>query len=333
MQKKQAKPARPRIVSPVRFYTFVAIVVIIVAIVVAIVLQKSSVISITNPILLTLHKNQTLLLRLQNTTDAIYLANSNTTGALIYFGPMPFGLANFGELRLGENASVNLSSSFGSVADLNIKLVASNATSAKLYFTPIAAYLGIKPAKIAMLGPTPIQIEQGLKLIVTTSSTTTSTTTSTINYTSQLLNNAINYANTKTSVGQLLLAYKQLYIKDKVCNATVYNETFYHYYNKMPSGPQSFANMTKIVPISINETASQLYGNLVYVNFTPVLRNGTMHTPMFSMLLNLTPNAQAPIIETRFEGILFGDNYTILNATYQFQSRITNYCGAYIEPP
>jgi hypothetical protein len=92
-------------------------------------------------------------------------------------------------------------------------------------------------------------------------------------------------------------------------------------------------NVSAQTPISITVSAKPLKDDLVLVNYTPVMRSGVASQPMVSLLLNMSHGAAMPIVSTLYEGILSGDNYTILNSTYQFQSSIQNYCGAYIPKP
>ncbi len=237
------------------------------------------------------------------------------------------------EAEISAGGELNVSISGNEYADLNIKLLSVNSTGAELYLTPISSVLGILPSKsIVQIPPATIGSVKGMKIILATTTTSTSTTTSTINQTAALLAAAISFANKDTSEGALMSAYNQLYIKDKVCNSGIYNETYLHYYGVMPSGPLSFENVSALTPVGINASAYLISNQLVYVNYSAIMRNGTK-SEILSIELNMSPSAMLPIVKVAFEGLLYGDNYTIVNSTYTFQKSISNYCGAYVPKP
>ncbi|MGC8675960.1 MAG: hypothetical protein ACP5T3_00375 [Candidatus Micrarchaeia archaeon] len=330
----QAKK-RSRIANPKRFFTFVAIIAIIIAAIALAALPHESQTFLGSAKSILLKTPSAELLKMQNSsTFAIFVASSNSTGATVYVSQLPLLVGYASKVTLMRGASANVSTSASGNADLNIRLVSSNASHAKLLLTPLSLVLGIRPsAGIKLIGPASISAPSGLKIIAISTTTTTSSTTSTINQTSVLLGQALAYANTKTAEGILMNDYKALYEKDAVCNETIYNATYQRYYNAVPSGAVSFANVSKETPINVTAKAAMKIGDLVFVNYTPVFRSGIAQEPMLSLLLNMSANAVTPIVEVTYEGILKYATYAELNSTYAFQSGISNYCGAYVAPP
>ncbi|MEM3781470.1 MAG: hypothetical protein QXT43_00705 [Candidatus Micrarchaeaceae archaeon] len=324
-----------KVANPVRFFAFIAVLVIIVAAIVYEFAQLSSVILINAQNNLQLKPGSAVLMKLQNgSMFALLVSNSNATGATVYISQLPLLASYASKIVLLKNQSANVSVSATGNADINVRLKSSNATAATLVVTPLSVALGVKVSKSVILnGPYSISSTGGLRVITISTTSTTSTTTSTVNQTAALLESALNYANTKTSEGILMEEYKSLYNKGTVCNESIYNATYMHYYSVLPSGSASFYNISRLTPINITVHAAISSGDLVFVNYTPVFRNGTTGASMLSLLLNMSAGAVAPIAKLTYGGILAYANYAELNSTYAFQSSINNYCGAYIEPP
>ena len=330
---KMQNPHKHAIANPKRFFTFIGIIVIVVAIALALAFAPSGPLALSSFKTVVLHNGTSVLLKLNRSIFAIYVASSSSSGAVVLVSKVPVLSGYASEALLVPNSSVNVSINATGVANLNIKLAKSNSTSAELYITPLASVLGVKPSSgLSIIGPVSIGRTSGLKIIVTSTSTSSTTSTSTINQTAALLQSALAYANNNTSEGLLETEYASLYEKDKACNSSIYNETYTHYYGTAPSGDFSFLNVSKQTPIDINETAYYISGTLVFVNYTPVMRSGKQ-SPLLSLELNMSPLTKLRIVKAAYTGILQGDNYSIVNSTYAFQSRISNYCGAYIMPP
>lgn len=316
-----------------RFITSLAVIIIIIAVAVALFVSPH-VQSLVGAQTIYVKPGAYAVERLGNITFAIFVAKASNSSVELYLGRFPFLVNPALEVNLTPATSINVSVSGSGIADLNIGLGAITAKGAELTLTPLAASLGIKPSKVgSLLMPVFIGSSGGLRLIVTTTSTSTSTSTSTINQTLALLTSAINYANQNTSEGILMQRYNTLYQQDKVCNASVYNETYERIYGTLPSGSFAFDVVRSQVPIAINITGSVVGSEMVKVSYAPVFRNGTKQEPMLTLELNMSPSAIERIVNVTFSGILAGDNYTIVNNTYTFQSRISNFCGAYVFPP
>ncbi|MEM0146911.1 MAG: hypothetical protein QXF85_00445 [Candidatus Micrarchaeaceae archaeon] len=325
------------IANPKRFYTFLIIIVIAIAAIAYALIPRSSVLFVSSGKSVQLKPGEAMLMKMQNSSVfAMLVYKSNSTGAIVYISqlPIPASYASKFVLLKGENAGVNVSVNATGNADLNVRLSSSNATSVELLLTPLSSILGIKVSKeVTLVGPYTISTAGGLKVITISTTSSTSTTTSTINQTAALLESALNYANNKTNEGVLMNKYKALYNKDTVCNESIYNATYEHYYSTEPSGVSSFDNISKLIPINVTVHAAIKSGAFVFVNYTPTFRNGSRGGPMLSLLLNMSPGAVAHVANATYEGILTYATYAEINSTYAFQSSINNYCGAYIVPP
>ncbi|MGC8547920.1 MAG: hypothetical protein ACP5MC_02900 [Candidatus Micrarchaeia archaeon] len=333
MRAKMQNAHRHTIANPKRFFTFIGIVIIVLAIVFAFAFAPSGPLVLSSFKAIVLHNGTSMLIKLNGSIFAIYVASSSSSGAVVLVSKVPVLSGYASEALLVPNSSVNVSINATGIANLNIKLAKSNSTSAELYITPLASVLGVKPSSdLSLIGPVSIGRTSGLKIIVTSTSTSSTTSTSTINQTAALLQSALAYANNNTSEGLLETEYASLYEKDKACNSSIYNETYTHYYGKAPSSDFSFLNISRQTPIGINETVAYISGTLVFVNYTPIMRSGKQ-SPLLSLELNMSPLTKLRIVKAAYTGILQGDNYSIVNSTYAFQSKISNYCGAYIMPP
>jgi len=329
-------PHKYRIANPRRFFSFIALIVIIIIVVAVLLASSSGVRVLTSPIQVFISNGGYSYLKQGSSVFAVYVVNSTASGAYVYIAKLPLLYGFVSKVYMKNSTEVNVSVNAGRRASINIRMISSSSKGAMLNITPISSFYNIQTSNsVSLIGPVSIgtAASKGLKVIITSTTISTSTTTSTINQTNPLLVSAEQYANTNTSIGVLLNNYKALYIKDKACNASIYNETYAKYFNTQPPGFASFENASAQTPISITVSAKPLKDDLVLVNYTPVMRSGVASQPMVSLLLNMSPSAVVPIVSTLYEGILLGDNYTILNSTYQFQSSIQNYCGAYIPKP
>ena len=282
----------------------------------------------------TLAHNGMFYFRLPGNTNTylVTLENSSNGGALLYLTQLPVLNNPISAVFIFPNEGINLSLEGTTVADIHISLIGSNASYAKLSLEPVDPSLGIKAASVPVIAPM-IFIEQALytgnvSVVTTTaSSTSTSTTVLTTVPSSSLPVAQLMQLVNNTSPGILMNGYKALYEKDRACSAGVYNATYYKYYNSYPSGPNSFANVSTMIPIDMNITVSKVGGDIYSATYSTVSRSPSSSGPAFTIAMNIT-NGQ--IESAVFEGIFRGLNYTQINAAYQFQNSIQNYCGAYI---
>lgn len=101
--------------------------------------------------------------------------------------------------------------------------------------------------------------------------------------------------------------------------------TYRQHFHSAPNGPESYANVSAVTPISLSTTVTQSGSNLYNVSYNPVLPTGEKVHYIVAMQVNLT-SSQA----TKFTYDV-GLNYTALDQQYSLQSSFTGDCGAYIE--
>ncbi|MGC8587240.1 MAG: hypothetical protein ACP5K9_03065 [Candidatus Micrarchaeia archaeon] len=266
-------------------------------------------------------------------TYLIALENTSGSGALIYLTKTPVLNGPIYAIFMMPNEGINISASGANVADLHISLLGVNSSYAKFAIEPIDIGLGIKAASVPAISPR-VFVEQALYTgnvsVLTTTTSTTSTSTTVL---TTVVANALPVAQVMelangTSIGILMNGYKALYEKDRACSAGVYNATYYKYFGTYPSGPNSFENASAMMPTDINVTVGKTSSSDVYsVTYYAVSNSKYTSGPIFAMTINITNGIIGSPV---YEGIFRGLNYTQVNAAYQFQNSIQNYCGAYI---
>ncbi|MDE1854908.1 MAG: hypothetical protein KGH57_01125 [Candidatus Micrarchaeota archaeon] len=295
-----------------------------------------SVVTITSTRSLTLSTNQSQLIKIYNGSPAdMKVVSSSSSSASFYLTSVPVLYGPVVSFSLSPQASLNVSSSGSGTADMNIKLVSSSNSSITVEITPLTAALGIKPSRgVTLLNPASLSNIGTSNITITTLSTvsTTSTTTTTIstNSTLVLFQQALTLMN-KTGTGVLMKNYAALYAKDVACTPSVYNATYTQYYSKHPPAPVDYYNVSLATPTGIKINESKLSKTNVLLTYSTVSPSpGTTGTAVQAII---NTSSSSFIQSLSFTGVYAGFNYTILNKSYAFQSKILNNCGAYISPP
>jgi len=312
------------------------IVIIILIIAAAVVMSESNVHYISSATKLSILQNSSVYYKLPSSpsTYLLYLKNSTNSGALFYITSVPLLSSPVISLSLGSNSSANFSSMGTGIADMHISLLSSNQEGAVVEITPIPQSLGLKPNGQIKIIPeasfTEKMLYKGSVAIVstTTTSSTTTITTTTINQSAVIPVQQIMTLMNSTTYGALENNLNILYVKDKACNASVYNATFLRYENMQPTGLNSFYNVSPAVPRYINTTISKLSKNDYIVTYTGVTPVKKYTSPLLIVRLNIS--SASPLINATFEGPFAGMNYTQAVAIYSFQDSINNFCGAYM---
>ncbi len=297
-----------------------------------------SVITITATRSITLSPNQTQFIRIYNgSTTALELRASSVSGASFYITHVPALYGSVVSFSLSPVSSLNVSTDGSQTADINIRLLTESNSSATVEITPLILALSIKPSpSVTLLNPSSLSSigsgSGGLGLTVSTTSVlSTSTTTVAQNSTQLLFQQALTLMN-KTGTGILMKGYRTLYEKDAGCTSGVYNSTYATYYSKHPPAPVDFANISAHTPtdITINESTLQAKNNVLITYSTISPSPDTTGQAVLAIINTSSSNFLSSLTYT---GLYTGLNYSTLNSSYSFQSKILNDCGAYITPP
>jgi len=298
---------------------------------------QPEVVDITSARTVSLSLNQTVLMRMYGgEAIAVKLVSTSNFSSKFFITRLPILYSSVISVTLNQASSANVSSNGTSAADMNLKLSSSNSKGASIFISPLPANLGIgRSGSITILPPAnfTFRVSTGNTITLsTTTSTTSLTTTTTIhNATAELLQQAMTLAN-QTSIGTLMNKYNLLYAKDAKCNQSIYNATYNTYYHSNPPAPASFANMSRLTPTSIGITESVLTTpNNVQITYSTLSPSADSTGPAVMVIINASSTLYY-LKSVVYVGIYQGLNYTLLNNSYDFQSKILNFCGAYISP-
>ncbi len=324
----------------------IVVVVVLVVIYYVYSLLQPGTTTITTAKTLSLSTNQTVFFKIYNgSTVALRLAHATSGTATFYMTQLPFLYNPVATVTLSGIGSVNLSTSGTQSADMNLHLVSSNTSGATFIISPLLSGLGIRTSSsVYFIRPvifgtqtnstvtstTTISSATTQNSVASTSTTTQTTTTAkTAPSQSQV---AINLMN-NTSIGPLMLEFRALYQRDTACTEGVYNATYNTYYNSNPPPPISFANVSQFTPTNITITAtSTSKADVFAVTYALVAPDSAFAGTVVGATVNTTSSV---VTNVTYVGLYksSGFDFTILNSTYAFQSKINDDCGAYITPP
>ncbi|MEM4122067.1 MAG: hypothetical protein QW644_01100 [Candidatus Micrarchaeaceae archaeon] len=264
-------------------------------------------------------------------TYYLFVKNSTASGSVIYITGLPILSKPVVATFIAAGSGANLSTDALKYSNIHVFLQSSNSSFVKIALSPISSGLAIKPSPNVVILPAILAehvIYNGTVSVVTT---TTSTTTTVAPTTTISANATIPVANImklvgNLNVGTLMSEYATLYTKDRACNESVYNATMSKY-GIPTNGPFSFYNASMNTPYEL-ETNITSAGNGNYnVIYSVLTKSQPRPNPSLVILLNYSSGTPKNV---SFTGAYFGLNYTELNAAYQFQNSINNFCGAYI---
>ncbi len=290
-----------------------------------------------------INPNGTLYFSVLNATSpsVLYLKNSTASSDTFYLeGPYIGGPIE--SFSIGPGESVNASSSGGQISDMNLLVISSTASGAVVKITPLYQNLGIRLSKnIAVTNPPPLGLFSSSATASSTPLPTSVTTTvsqslqsnkssnQTSNQTQALLQKAMKLAN-ESVPGALMLKFRSLYVTGSACTAPLYNSTYNTQKGSLPSGPNSFENVSAFTPTNVTIYANALGAQLVNITYSAVTHSSSYSGPM--LILEINVSAASYLKKINYTGLLSGANTTTLNSTYMYQSKISGDCGAYIEP-
>ncbi len=289
-----------------------------------------------------INKGSTLRFYTQNSSIfSMFLGNSSANSASIYLSQYPILTNPITEVTGASGSSFNLSTSGSDMADINLKIISSNGSSAKIQLTSLPSGLSIHSSPLAVIvvpGPLPnggASIQAATTTITTTTVPPANTTrpantlqsTTTIAQTSQVPQTIVSLAET-TNIGVLMGNLEALYAQEPKCSEATYNQTFETYLHRSPTGPFSFANATADTPTSVNATIRSTSTSGIY------LVNYSVSVPtkrLSGTVISFDMDSSGAISNLKFLGIFNGENYTTINEAYQSQSSIGNACAAYVQ--
>ncbi len=312
-----------------------ALVVALIAIYIVYGVLVPSVIPISSTRTVTLALNQTQFIKIYNgSTAALELRSASVSGASFYITSVPALYNPVVAFTLAPVTSLNVSTGGSTDSDMNIRLISSSNSSATVEITPLFVALHIRPSSsVVLLNPSSLSSigSGGLSTISTISTTSTASTTTIVqNATQSLYQKALTLMN-KTGPGMVLNGYSALYKRDVACTPSTYNSTYIQYNGKPPPAPVSYENVSAHTPTDLTVNESLLTANKnVLLTYSIVSPDANITGPAVLAIINTTSaNFLSSITYT---GLYTGFNYTTLNSSYSFQSKITNDCGAYISP-
>ncbi|MEM0200840.1 MAG: hypothetical protein QXD23_00335 [Candidatus Micrarchaeaceae archaeon] len=321
--------------------TLIIAAIIIIAIAVVVLLSLGGVNKISSSQTFTIKQGSSLQFTLPSSqsTFSIYLNNATTSSAGLLVSQSPVLSSTIVSFLINNGSTLNISTEGLSTANLQIKLLSSNSTYAKLQLTPVPSGLTIPTSSFVINSqPSPIP-KSSITPAQSTISTTTSIQSSTAPKTSQqstvpttttttpsISQSIITEAN-NSYIGTLVANLNILYAEESQCTSSIYNQTFISYVHQQPIGPFSYQNVSTVTPKSIltKITGPFSYGYLV--NYTSNSDSKLTSGLAISMELNSTTGV---ISNVKFSGIFEGQNYTDIHNSYTFQSGIGNSCAALI---
>lgn len=131
-----------------------------------------------------------------------------------------------------------------------------------------------------------------------------------------------------SSYYSIMQNYSEIYSNTSLCTAALYNKTYSsENFGSTPSGQNTYANVTSIVPFNMSYTLNDVSGPLYRVNYTTISHSTITTGVAFSMLINTSDDA---LENPTFSGAFLDNNVSTLYQGYISALRINRYCGIYI---
>jgi len=275
---------------------------------------------------ITLQKGHASTFYLPDTGSAssVYLSSATGSGAVLYVGHDPVLSSPITVAVLSSGQSVNVSTTKASYANLQIRLVSSTAGAATITLTYVPSSLGIATSYglSTLNGSVPQQSTLATSTVQTTSTAATTQTT-TVRATN-LTQAALELANA-TSYGVLINQYKVLYERDAAaCTRAQYDIAYSQAFGSVPSGPNTFANVSMAVPTTIRSSITKVSGDLYNITYSSV--SGIGVSPALAIRFNSTGQY---VVTSKFVGIFVGQTYATAMSCYQ-SLNVSNTCLTYL---
>lgn len=326
--------------------TMIVVAIIIIAVAVVVLLSLGGVNRISQSQTFIIKQGSSLQFTLPSyqSTFSIYLNNVTTSVAGILVSQSPVLSGTIVSFSIYNGSTLNISTEGLSQANLQVKLLSSNSTYAKLELTPVPSGLTIQTSNYVLTSQ-PASIPQNSlsnaqSTIITTTATTVQTTTQTTTKSSNSSQQITTPTTTTSSISQSVITevgntyigtlvsnLNALYSELSQCTPSLYNQTLISQAHQQPVGPLSYANSSEVTPTSISSTIKGPFSYGYSVNYTSVSKSKLTSGLAISMDLNATSGT---ISNIKFSGIFEGQNYTDIENSYNFQSGIGNACAALI---
>ncbi|MCL4364703.1 MAG: hypothetical protein M1569_00950 [Candidatus Marsarchaeota archaeon] len=304
----------------------IAAVVIAIAVIAFFALNGTPVLSSNATISLNKNTSYDFLVSGDSNLSSIFLASSSSSGATFYAGVSPVLSNPIKVITLSPGQMANISTESFTYSNLQITLISSNPSSARLMLTYIPKNLYIRQSSgVSLLGgPATVQTTKATATTTTLPAATTVNVkaTTTISASSGTAV-AVQVAN-QTGDGQLMVQWNTLYTKEaSTCTESNYNSTFAKAYNQVPTGPMTFANSSRYVPHGISASAVQVAPDIYNVTYTALISAGNMKV----LVLKLNVTGQFAITSA-FSGLFksYSDSLTL----YQDANISGDPCSAYV---
>ena len=234
-------------------------------------------------------------------------------------------------LVLRNSTKVNAGSAY---ANMQIQLNSIGNGSISVTVTPVQSYLQEAPdsARIRQINValgvagSGAQNSTNKVTATTTSTSTTVGSTTTVNQTSANEARILNYS--KNGIFYpLMLNYTNLYANTRNCTAPLYNSSFIGYYGHAPSGPNTYQNVSLIVPYSMSSSVSYSSKGNYGVAYATQSHNPVTQGNALVMTINLTTGT---ILGTVLGGVFTGSNFSTMQSGLRSAATIGNACEIYV---
>ncbi len=241
-------------------------------------------------------------------------------------------------LQMNNATKVN---GFGKYANMEIKLISSTPSSTQVSITPISVNLTLLPdySRISSAQATlsPFGSQGGTQPIITTTTTvpTSTTTSSSTSSSTTTTTTASGYSKAVTLLQKdiyygLLLNYSSMYSNTTGCTSSLYSSTYTSKYGSGPSGLDSYANVSTLVPyaLTLNITQNATNSNYYVATYSTQSHQQSL-TGGPALIINMNTTG-GYIKSSQPTGIWGGLNYTRISCGYNKAKAIGNACGIYV---
>lgn len=327
-------------------YIIVALIIIAVIVAALAISGANSVSTIGYNKSYTLAQGQAVYFRPGNAGAKTTMLLSNTTNnsAVLYISTVPILLNNAYRLTLIQGEVANVSTNGSQFANLQVRLNYLSGGEASLTLTVIPSDFGVRPSYTVV--PL-VQPAAATSAAASNASTSTGTAKSTQNSTATAASHStgntspastpqaillsdsqvMGIVNT-TSYGMLMSKLKAIYVKDSACTSATYNTTYTSLLHSSPAAPYTYSQQLAITPTGLNFSVSHGKGTNYEVAYYTAGRTTAASGPALYLWIN--SSRSSPVVNATFEGIFSGQDYSVVNSTYNTQAGIASDCAVYI---
>lgn len=285
---------------------------------------------------------------LTNSTTVFLLNNNEYAMRIVSAAPSQYAYVAITKLPVFLNPTLNVYLVLNNATDINTEGSVSNLqlTPSKiekgqvaLALTPIPQGLGVPPSysriSVGQSALAPIGSTGGAVTVTTTATTTVSsgsTTSTTVTSTTTVSSSSGGLAAAQavlklSAYYPLMLNYTTLYQNSANCNSQTYNSSYVAKFGKAPSGVDTYANLSAIVPYEMNLTITNSSSTAYVATYKTLSHTSAFTGPAAVITIDTSSRS---ITSTTLEGAYLGLNYSILESGYLTANHAGNACGIYI---